>query len=334
MKHYLLFIISAGVIFILTSCSTSTKVTVMAEPGTEILTPGYSRLAVADNTGNAKFKIPDDNHYAFLFSHRPNTDTYVPFALDYKYKSFSGSKFLKGVSYFLSSAGLLSMITGVIIIAAGDTDTGVIPMVAGTAAALSGVGIGLTSSSRLEQTNHEYRYKYLAVQKANDDLPLTRLAIEPISLATETNTIIPVQPLVTPTVDKNDASSVSSRKLSQKSTKTLKDYGNQLQGTYIGSGKLTKGNETIETYNDMKVFLKRVSKDVVSVNVEDSSGEKFFPSDSNYKIVAKKDGSFILTLEGISVATITIDKNKNLIYLHPRVNIDGDIYTLTINAKL
>ena len=127
------------------------------------------------------------------------------------------------------------------------------------------------------------------------------------------------------------ASTTVHRTIGQASTKTLKDFGAQLEGTYVGSGKLVKGRETIEEYKGIKVILKRVSRDVVAVNVEESNGNKYFPKDSNYTIKKKTNGTFTLTMDGITSASITIDAKNKMIYLHPRVNIDGEIYELNIN---
>ena len=39
-----------------------------------------------------------------------------------------------------------------------------------------------------------------------------------------------------------------------------------------------------------------------------------------------------MSLKGIPSAVISIDSKGNLVYYHPKVNIDGEIYTLEINA--
>ena len=122
--------------------------------------------------------------------------------------------------------------------------------------------------------------------------------------------------------------------MGQQTTKSFKDYGALIEGSYLGVGHLTKGNETIESYQDIKVILHRLERNTVSVNVEESNGEKYFPEDGTYIINKQTDGSYLLTLDKISSAIIRIDKDKKIEYIHPKVNIDGDIYTLTINGRI
>jgi len=322
-------------ICLVTSCSTSTKVIVSTEPGTEILTPSYTKLAVADNNGQALIKISDDIFYSFLLSHHPNSDDYIPFALDYKYKTFPGSRFLRAMGYTVSAAGVFGEVVGIIALCAGSDDIAIPFLIGGAGAALLGVGVGLPADSRLDQTNHEHLYKYLKNQCSNSDLTISKADFSLNTKQANSGEDIPTTSYYVPVGVQQTAevSTTTHRKISQKSARTLKDYGSQIQGDYVGSGKLTKDKELLESYTDIKVIIKRVSNDVVSVNVEESNGQKYFPMDVNYKIEKKSDGSFILTLDGISVATIKIDNKKNLIYLHPRVNIDGDIYTLSINGK-
>ncbi|MBQ9637671.1 MAG: hypothetical protein IJV36_07270 [Prevotella sp.] len=292
----------------------------------------YTLLSVADSRGKAKVKISDDEYSAFLLSHRPNTDTYIPFAIDYKSRSVVGTSLQQFTGYLLSGMGIILMGSGTIALIAGDEDVA-LPLAGGGAAlAFAGMGIGMPAESRIHQVAYDHQYKYLKQQRTNQDLSLTKpnFAIDnPVSVA----------PTVPEAVQKEQdttqlGSSTSSKKLSQRSSKTLKDKATQIQGTYVGRGKLTKGKEVIETYVDIAVSINRIGKDKVGVMVTEKDGSKFFDTTSEYTISSASNGVFRLVLDGINSAEITIDRNKKLKYLHPRVNIDGDIYTLSIEATM
>lgn len=326
MKHLNILIPSVCIVFLLTACHTSTEVIVFTEPGTEILKPNYNQLCVADNNGKAVFEIDDDIHYSFLFSHKPGTLEYIPFALDYIHNNYKGTKSKIGIGITLTSIGAVTMLSGALAIALNSDESEIGGGIALAGAGLLGIGmgIGMPADKQLDQTNHQYEYKYLHEQRTNHDIPISNPQFDMASYKPAA--------IVTATVSSEiESSTMSNRKISQQSTKTLKDFGAQLEGEYIGNGKLTKGSETIEAYHTIKVVLKRVSQNIVSVNVIESNGNKYFPIDSNYKIEKEDDGSYVLTLEGISSATIQIDGSGNLNYSHPRVNIDGDIYSLSIN---
>lgn len=325
---YIKTIFAMTVMAMLSSCYTSSKFIVEAVPGTEILTPDRMPVAVADNQGKAKVTISDDEFYAFLLSHQPGAQDYIPFALDYKYKSYTGTRAQYGLGWFLACGGMIPTIAGAIAVATGSDDVALPLIGVGTAMMVAGMGIGFPANCRSDQRNQDNQYKFLSQQRANQDLPIT----VPLLVSENVSREKPVQNIQV--VAASDSSTVSTREIGQRSNKTLKDYGTQLQGTYIGTGKLTKGKDTIETYDNITVVITRMDKVMVLVNVVESNGEPFFPSESQYKVDKKSNNSFELTLEGINSAKIKIDKDRNCLYLHPRVNIDGDLYTLSIDAKL
>lgn len=312
-----------------TSCSTSTKFTVYGEPGTQILTPSRTALATIDNTGKVKIANPDDVYYAFLLSHKPGTEEYIPFALEYKHKVYSGSRIAKGLGMTLAGVGSIALLFGVTgELVASKHKSGENPMASalyvGLALDAVGLGLGMTGDSRSKQLNHKYNYKYLPVQQTNQDIQLSTPVFE-VPPKVDTNIPTAMTPM---------ASSKSSKTLvSSSSTKTFKDNATKIEGTYIGNGTLKQGNEIIETYNNISVTIKKKSKDVVLVNVVESDGSKFFTTDGEYTIKKQSNGKFVLTLKGINIATIEIDVTNNLVYIHPRVNIDGEIYKLNVNAK-
>lgn len=321
-----------GTCMVLTSCWTSTKFTVQTEPGAEILSKDYTLLSIADSRGKAKVKISDNNYSAFLLSPRPNTDTYIPFALDYKSRSVVDEGLQQFTGYMLGLMGGTALIVGGAAAVLSEDEDVDLPLAIGTGAALVGMGIGMPASSRMYQVAYDHKYKYLKQQCTNQDLPLTKpnfATDNPVSVIQT----IPVAIQAEQATSQLE-SSTSSKKLSQRSSKTLKDKATQIQGTYVGKGMLTKDKEVIETYVDISVSINRIGKDKVGVMVTEKDGSPFFDKTSEYTISSATNGVFRLVLDGINSAEITIDSNKKLIYLHPRVNIDGDIYTLSIEGTL
>jgi hypothetical protein len=73
--------------------------------------------------------------------------------------------------------------------------------------------------------------------------------------------------------------------------------------------------------------LERIDKSHVKVTFYEAD-EEYFESPDTYEIKYNSDGSYSLIIPTISSATITIDKKGNLTYLHKKVIIDGDTYTL------
>ena len=106
-----------------------------------------------------------------------------------------------------------------------------------------------------------------------------------------------------------------------------------IEGIYVGTGNLRQGGTIIESYDSITVTIKTPTKDEALVNIIDSDGEPFFAEDTSYAIQMSDNGEYQLSLNGINAATILIDSGKNLIYQHPKVNIDGQIYTLSIKAN-
>lgn len=305
-----------------TSCWTSTKFTVYGEPGTQIMTPSKDTLATISNTGKVKIANDDGVYYAFLLSHKPGTEEYIPFALDYKKKSYPGAAVVEYGGWMVAIVGGSLILDGLIVSKVSDEDATPF-FIGGAAAGIVGSGIGMLGKSRNDQTNHEHRYKYNSVQNTNQDIQFTKPVFELYKPE------IPVKQDV-----KVETTSKANKTLSSSSsTKTLKDNAAKIEGTYIGEGTLKQGNEIIETYNNISISIKKKSKDTVLVNVIESDGSKFFTTDGEYNIKKQSNGKYLLSLKGINNATIEIDTNKKLIYIHPRVNIDGEIYKLNINAK-
>lgn len=319
--------IAIMVVALLTSCSTTEKFLVSGTPNTKIYTPEYTHVGTIGSDGTAKIELTSNHYYAFLLSKDATSDTYIPFALDYKYNSHAGASFLKYIGMGTAFAGLIPMLSGTIALAAGDDDIGDTMLGIGSIATLTGVAIGMPADSRSQQTSYEYQFQYLNNQSTNSDLHFTKVAFtEPHKNAEQVSR----HDVSTPTIV--EETSVSRKQLTEKSTKTLKNYGKQVANTYVGTGKLTQNKMTIESYSNIKVKIEYVNKDEVRVNVTESNGSDFFTNYSLYKVEKKKNGSYLLTHSKIASATITIDANGNLKYNHPKVNIDGEVYNLQITT--
>lgn len=325
--------------FCLTSCSTTTKITVYGESGTKIWTPSFRELACIDSSGKVDITIPDDNYYAFLLSFKPGTSNVIPFALDYKNKYYLGARVAKVVGMGLGGFGSILELSGIVAVAlAPETFPGF--FFSGLGLSAAGLSLGIPGDFRSKQTNHEYSYQYLPAQKTNQDMIMTKPQLDTVK---SERVIEEKTPSMASSNSGTSASSSSSKKMassnstktlsSSSSTKTFKDNAVKIEGTYVGTGVLKQGNETIESYSGIKVVIKKKTAEVVLVNVIESDGSKFFYSDGEYRIKKQPNGKYVLTLKEISTATIEIDANNNMVYLHPRVNIDGSIYKLSIKAK-
>lgn len=340
---------------LLASCSTTQKIQVSGLAGTEIYTPGLTKVGTISGTGTAEIILDSDAYYAYLLSKNNGSDQYIPFALDYEEKNYTWAKIAKGVGYPFMIAGGIACLSGLIVssINSDNTNSAIV--------GLCGLGIGLGGlfgvaggSSVLNSIEGQCRFKYLKTQSTNqdfffekpqfitvDELPSTEEKKESetkkeeesiVATKATTQTSKTTKKVVAPA--QSEATSKSTKKLTSKSTKSLKDYGLAVEGIYVGSGSLSLGTEVIETYDDIVVKIVRVDNNSVEVSVVESNGSDFFSEASIYTIKKGSNNTYTLTHNDIAKATIKIDKNKKAIYIHPRVDIDGDIYTLKITATL
>ena len=117
-----------------------------------------------------------------------------------------------------------------------------------------------------------------------------------------------------------------------KSKRSLNDHGKSVAGEYSGKGVLKLGGTTEESYPEIMVLVERVDKSTVGVRVIEN-GEDFFEAPMIYNVKRRKDGSYNLTMRDVPAATIVVNKNGTMTFIHKSVNIDGDIYTLHITGK-
>ena len=333
MKTYIQIFIIVLFSTILFSCSTTQTFTVVGQPGTEIYSPSMKNMGVVDNSGKVKIRISSDAYYAYLLSRDAKSNVLVPFALDYKNKSYTGTSVQKGIGYGIASIGAsLALVGGIALAVGGEGIDGGSMLGIGGGSILAGLALGCSANNRSQQTQYEHKFKYLSTQTTNQNfkfVPITdtgyikNQAVKDSPLQAE-DTSVATKKL------SGKTSTVKSR--STKSKRTLKDFGKLLAGTYVGNGALSQNDSKVEDYKNVKVTLQRIDNSNVYVEVYEG-GETFFSGKSQYSIKKTERGSYVLTLKGISSAVINIDAAGHLTYYHPKVNIDGEIYTLEISAK-
>lgn len=313
-------------VILLHSCTTSQKITVQGAPGTEIYSPSMEKLGVVGSNGKVSLKISRHYYYSYLMSRNAKTNEFVPFALDYKYcnNALATSIYSTGVVTAFTGA----LVGGISLAAGGDT-----PEITGLGAAMLGTGLLMTIPANYycQKTHGDDQFKYLKNQRTNQDfsfLPIKDTGYNK-TLQDDDNKY-----LATPTSEKtssNSSSTVARKKLSV-SKRSLTDNAKFVSGTYTGSGYLTQKGKVIEEYSAMKVVVLHIDNNTVNIDVVEN-GESYFSSKTEYKVKKKGKNTYVLFLEDIPDASIIIDNAGHLSYIHPKVNIDGEIYTLNITAN-
>ena len=169
MKKTVQFLLVFVVALNLSSCQTTEKFVVRGTPGTEIYAPTQERLGVIDYDGIAHIKISSDVCYTYLLSKDNSSPFYVPFALDYKNKSYIGSRAL----LVAEGAVFLTSLTTCLVAAltSGDDDAPLASV--GFLAIPAAFGI-MATSSQLTQTTRLWQFTYCETQHTNSDLNFTQ----------------------------------------------------------------------------------------------------------------------------------------------------------------
>lgn len=329
MKHF--YILLAILCSMITACSTMQSITINGTPGTEIYSPDKKKLATINQSGQANVNISSDDYYAFLLSRQQDSEQYVPFALDYNFKSSAQTEALTYTGMTLAFAGCACMLPATILLAAGVEDVGAILYLAGTGATGLGMGLGMPMDMRLQQTQYQYQYKYISPNSTNQDIKFEEIVdngYQKNSIGTEKSS-----KAKSSSSSKSSTSSKSTSKQtkSSSSSRTLKDYAKIVSGTYVGDGVLRKGNEIIEQYDEIKIVIKRTNSTSVEVDVIEN-GVSYFDQKATYSIKKGAKG-YEMTIKDIPNARMNINSDKTISYIHPSVEIDGDIYKLEITAK-
>lgn len=332
---YKIFIIV--VLAVLTSCHTTTKLSITGTPGSEIYQTDGKQLGTIPYSGQLKLDLDDKAYNAFLISRNPSTNEIIPFALDYKYKGRGSTQFAKGAGYTLLGIGTATALTGFIVAICSRNDDEMSRMggiIAATGAGLGAIsaGFGATADTKMDQANYKYSFQYMPDQCTNENIGFTTPDI---------NYISQTKPVASSTSDTRlrPSNSTSNNKISDenktsKPTRSVGDIAKKVQGDYVGYGSISLNDEVLEQLNGVTIQIKKVSSGVVEVSIIESDGNDFFGIPLQYNIEKDKDSSkYILKGVNNSSMIITIDNNENLTYINPAVEIEGVIYILAIDAK-
>jgi hypothetical protein len=276
------------------SCSTTKTVSIHATPGTKISTPNYSQSVTVPNSGCVDFPISYDNYYGYFLAKSSNQDVAIPFGIDTKFKSYTGIG-LVGV------LGIPFLVIPTYIV-----------------------------WDRMNSLGASMQFTYREDQSALDMGTAPLISRDPKKselVAASSKQSAQRQKATSSTTQESGQISIGEGS----TARTRSDYAKNIQGTYIGSGALLKSNTLQENYTDVKLVLERIDKSHVKV-IYYESGEEYFAAPDTYEVTRNSDGIYSLVITNIPSATITIDKNGNLTYLHKKVLIDGDTYTLKASA--
>lgn len=314
-------------VILLHSCTTSQKITVQGTPGTKIYSPAMERLGVVGSNGKVSFKISSDDYFSYLMSKKAGTNEFVPFALDYKHSNNTLAAAASWLGVSLAGAGAL--IGGISVAVGGDT-----PEITAIGAATLGAGLlmAIPSASYFKKTHEFDEFKYLKYQKTNQDFSFLPIKDMGYVKTMQDNDNMVITPHVSDKANNGSSSSTATRRKSSVSKRTLNDNTKLVSGSYFGTGYLTQKGKVIEEYAKIKVVILRIDNNNVNVDVFEN-GESYFSKTNKYQVTKKGKNTYVLSLDGISDALITIDNAGHLTYIHPKVNIDGEIYTLNLTAN-
>lgn len=136
--------------------------------------------------------------------------------------------------------------------------------------------------------------------------------------------------------DNEEVSNSATESLLQKKTSTRskliqKNLSEQLQGEYIGTGKLLKGSKVIESHDNVSILMAPIDKNTVSVKIL-INGDEAIIAECEYTIKRLSNNRFTLISKSNKSAKITISENT-LTYNNSKVEIDGVIYKLVISVS-
>lgn len=113
----------------------------------------------------------------------------------------------------------------------------------------------------------------------------------------------------------------------------------KIVGEYVGNGSIILDNEVVERILGITIVIESKSGNEVYIRLVENNGNDFFDTKLLYTVNTqeksnrKKSDDIVLIQSGIPSSKIIIDKNGFLKFENPRIEIDGDVYTLRINAE-
>lgn len=328
-----------GIVFTVTSCSTTEKFNIYAPQDTKIYTPDniYTPKGIAPYNGKIKVEIPSNMFCGFILAQSPESDVKIPIGLDFNTNRHTGTKIALYTGSTIAWLGIgATAIGGIAMIAANankdDESSDLFGVVTGVGALTAGLGaaVGWPSQERLRQTSYDYNFGYVSNQRIHiPDLSFTLLNPNP-----------PKRPVMQSnekrTTSRKKASSgkgiISEKSTSSKVNSNRSDNSRIIEGEYVGNGKLFLGKNVDEEYSDISVIMERVDKNHVKVRIIEG-GDDYFDSPLIYEIHKGNKGIYNLKIENLPEAIIQITPKGKLTFNHNKVNIENRMYSLEIVAE-
>ena len=323
---------------LISSCSTSKKVSICGIPGETIYDSDKKVVGTIPASGVLNIKIDDGSYQAFMLSQRPGENVLIPFGLNYRYASHAGTSFTKYFGYTVGFLGVgATMVGGIAALLAAkdgaDDSTTDLALATAGAAALGGIGfaIGTPAAFRTEQAAYFLHYKYLDSQTTNSKFNFTKPDIKFANLEE-------VKPITRPKLRPSQQSDANSSEATstQKANRKLSGFSSKAEGEYVGYGTISLDGEDLEELNGVTLRITRSKGNEVEVSIIESDGNDFFGAPDVFKVAKDsnkdKKNALILTHTTIPSIVIKID-DEDLIYMNPKVEIDGIIYSLNLTAK-
>lgn len=319
----------------LSSCSTTSKMTLTAPINATIVNPQNETLGVS-NTGHVQLEVIDKTYYPYLIAQDAATGLSVPFGIDVHRNKYMGEKMAFGAGIGFAGAGLFANFVGLImLIATGDDDdllnTELGFICGGLGADLIGLGLVAPSEQRLQQTMHHYEMAYNKKQSVSFEGLSTKL-INPDAPKDAQNASMQTTKKRRATSSSDNVKENANDATTAVAKRNRNDHGAKVAGTYIGKGTLYKGKDVDEEYSEVKVVITRIDKTHVAVQVIEG-GEDFFTSPLEYVIESTVAKGYKLSIDGTPSATITIDNRGFMRFDHKKVNIDGELFSLSLTGK-
>ncbi len=280
MRLRILFLFS---IIIVSSCSTTTKISVAATPGTEIMTPDKRVLAVADESGRAEFINDDENYFSFLYTHEKGSSMYIPFALDYKHKKY-GTRTAAWIDYGVMFVGVIGGLANM------NNDT---PRMIFGGVSLAALGAFFPLLAKGGQTNELYQYKYLPLQNSNQDLQFAPIGYYPSNSVQKSSSNNSSTESVN--IDAEHIGEFKDDKYSEQETHSSTDsFGNTIPNKFLGMKLGISSKQDCIRMIEQKGYTESV------ISIEDNNtiaiNQRFFikiDRNDSSNLVDSSDGTFV-----------------------------------------
>ena len=325
-------------LFGIQSCSTTQTILIKGNPGTAIYTPDFNHEWVIGDDGSCMVTLNSDTYYPFMLSNVMDSQQYIPFALDYNYESYAGTRFAEGSGMVLSFLSLPLFIGGgSCLIANDESNVGQILTAVSLGLISIGFPLGATATKRLEQDQQRFQFKYKHTHYTNENFMFKDI---------NDNGVVKWSSSAGSALEKDSDEIVSNEEMvlaeeKRSSTFAMRRNLNIILGSveniydsYYGTADLLYNGKVIEHITDIRVDIIKgdgIEQEVL-VNILEKYDVPFFPAPLTYKIRSVESGIKELILKQNSDATIKIEDTGKLILYHPSVMIDEYELTLKISA--